>query len=64
MKNILSKQPRTVGVQMRFGIFGLIIGAGIYFGNVKFTFGKGISSTPSYSANEIIKTLSQIQNVT
>jgi len=62
MKNLFSKQ--RLFVQMRFLIFGLIIWAGLYFGNVQFTFGKGVSSTPTYSATAITQNLSKLQNIT
>lgn len=49
-------------VQIWFGIFAIIIGAGIYFGNITFTFGS--SSAPSYSPKTIIKNLSGVKNIT
>lgn len=62
MKNCFGKQ--WLFVQGWFVIFALIIGAGLYFGNVKFTLGKGASSSPNYSAQAIVTNLNNLQNIT
>lgn len=62
MKNILSKQ--RLFVQLWFGIFAVIIWAGLYFWNVKFTFGKDATNVPNYSTKTILQNLSGLQNIT
>lgn len=58
MKNRFSKQ------RLWFVIFTLIIWAGLYFGNVKFSFGSQTSTNFTYSAATIMENLNHIQNIT